>query len=83
MKTENDPTVEDKRAEAEARFKRIATKRVNAAVKQMRLIGNCSGPGYFYTPAQLDTIRNALQQGLDDALARFDREKKKDLTVEL
>lgn len=83
MKTENDPTAEDKRSAAEARFKRIATKRVNAAVKQMRLIGNCSGAGYYYTPAQIDTIRNALQQGLNDAMARFDREKKKDLEVEL
>ena len=67
----------------EARFKRLGTKRIRAAVKRIQLVGNLSGPGYYYTPAQVDTLRKALQDGVDSAMARFDRQKKEELDIEL
>lgn len=50
----------------EQRFKRVASRRLNAALKQMRLLRNCSVHSYYeYTPEQVTTIVTALQQEVE------------------
>ena len=66
-----------------ARFKRIAERRVKAAVKMIRLVGNCSGAGYYYTPGQADALRTILQRAVDTSMDRFHKEKMEELTIDL
>lgn len=47
------------------KFSRIATKRFHNAIHHMRLIQNCAGAGYAYTPEQVTTIVTALQKEVD------------------
>lgn len=54
------------------KFKRLATPRVTAAIKTIRLIGNCAGPGYESTPEQITTIRGLLNDAVTDTLKRFE-----------
>ena len=54
------------------KFKNLAQKRVNRALKQLSLIGNLSNRGsYDYTPEQVDQIFSALQTELVSTKARF------------
>lgn len=43
------------------RFKRIVEPRVRKALKTIRLIGNCSGSAYEYTPADVGVILASLR----------------------
>lgn len=54
-----------------AKFSRLATARINTAVKKISLIANLSGPGYEYTPDQIDKLREVLQKTVDNTMARF------------
>lgn len=65
------------------RFKQLGNKRLRAALKQLRLIGNLSGSGYEYTEEQVSKIRTSLQEALNAAMARFDKKKKPEEQVEL
>lgn len=54
------------------KFVRLANKRVNSALKQMKLIANLSNKSnYDYTEADVEQIFKALQAGLGDAKKRF------------
>ena len=55
-----------------AKFTRLATARVNKAVKTVSLIGNLAGPGYEFTSTDLDTIRNALDAARAAVIQRFE-----------
>jgi len=45
-----------------ARFKRVATKRINNALHDMRLLSNCANlASYEYTPEQVTTIVTHLE----------------------
>ncbi len=66
--------------DAADRFKQIGQKRLKAAVKMIGLIGNLSGAGYEFTDEQVEKIRSTLQEATDNAMARFDKERKKTLT---
>lgn len=60
----------------EAKFARLATKRVNAALVKIRLIGNLSGPGYVHTPEQITAINAALSSAVTAAMQAFSRTAK-------
>ena len=59
-------------------FKRLANKRVNNALKYIRLVGNLSNTSnYYYTTADVNKIFHALQGSLDECKKLFDNKNKK------
>jgi hypothetical protein len=59
------------------RFVRLATNRVNAAIKTFQLIGNLSNRGaYHYSDKEVSKIFKTLQKELDAAKARFAEDHK-------
>lgn len=58
--------------EKRAKFVGLANKRVNRAIKDLRLIGNLSNrSAYTYTDDDVRKIVRALQRELDSVKARF------------
>lgn len=57
------------------RFKRLASKHVNATMKQIELIGNLSSGSYEYSEEQVNKIFDTLQESLDSAKAMFSKTK--------
>jgi hypothetical protein len=58
-------------------FKRLATKRVNKAINQLRLIGNLSNrSNYAYDKREVDKIFGALKTEIAEAQKRFAEAKK-------
>jgi len=56
---------------------RLATKRVNSAIKVIRLIGNLSNKSnYDYTDEDVEKIFHALQEELNACKKRFDMASK-------
>ena len=56
------------------KFVELAEKRVNRAIKDLRLVGNLSNKSnYSYTDQDVKKIMNALKSALDEMKARFDR----------
>lgn len=54
------------------KFKNLAEKRVNNAIKQIRLVSNLSNKNsYSYEDKQVSRIFSALQTELDTAKAKF------------
>lgn len=54
------------------RFVRLAVKRVNRAIKDMRLVGNLSNRAvYEYTEEDTKKIVKALQKEIDSVKSRF------------
>ena len=57
-------------------FVRLAEKRVNNAIKTLRLIGNLSNrSNYSYSDADVEKIFRSLERELKNARARFERGK--------
>ncbi|HDL00965.1 MAG TPA: hypothetical protein ENH23_01870, partial [candidate division Zixibacteria bacterium] len=55
------------------KFIELAEKRVNRALKAIKLIGNLSNrSNYSYSNTDTDKIHKALKKGLDEMKARFD-----------
>jgi len=65
----------------EAKFKRLAEKRVNVALQKIRLLGNLASPSYSYSPEQVEKIIVALTASIAEAEEKFqkvlDRNRKK------
>lgn len=59
------------------RFKRLASKRVQNAVKKIELIGNLASPGYEYSEEDVEKIMNALQETIDQVKDAFSKRKPK------
>lgn len=57
------------------KFSRLASARINTARKKISLLANLSGPGYEYTPEQVDKLAATLKQTCDDTMARFVKTK--------
>ncbi len=57
------------------KFKRLASKRTNNAIKQIENIGKLSTSAYEYTLEQVERIFGALQDTLDTAKAKFNKTK--------
>ena len=49
----------------EQRFQRLATKRTQAALQKIRLLGNLTSSSYAYTPDQASKIIGALRAAVD------------------
>tara|TARA_Y100000591_G_C21343417_1_gene455924 strand:+ start:249 stop:470 length:222 start_codon:yes stop_codon:yes gene_type:complete len=64
--------------ERESKFKKLAEKRVNSAIKQLKLVGNLSNKSnYTYTDEQAKKIINALSLELNELKMRFKINQKK------
>lgn len=65
----------------QAKFKRLAERRVNVALDKIRLIGNLSSPQYGFMPEQVDKIIIALQEAISEVESKFrkplDRKKQR------
>ena len=57
----------------EQRFQRLATKRTQAALQKIRLLGNLTSSSYGYTPEQAAKITSALRAAVDTVEAKFNR----------
>ena len=61
----------------EERFKRIATKRANEVLNQLRLLGNCSNKGvYKYTDIQVSHIFRTIEDELKRIKILFKNNKR-------
>ncbi len=65
------------------RFKRLASKRVQNAIKKIELIGNLASPGYEYSEEDVEKIITAVQQTLDQVKDSFLKRKPKVQSFEL
>lgn len=57
----------------EQRFKRLADKRVNAALIKIRLIGNLASSNYECTAEQVKKLTDALHNAVNDVDKLFQR----------
>ncbi len=57
----------------EQRFQRLATKRTQAALQKIKLLGNLTSSSYGYTPEQAAKILGALRAAVDAVEAKFNR----------
>lgn len=57
----------------EQRFQRLATKRTQAALQKIRLLGNLTSSSYGYTPEQAAKIIGALREAVGTVEAKFSR----------
>ena len=55
------------------RFQRLATKRTQAALQKIRLLGNLTSSSYAYTPEQAAQILGALRAAVDTVEAKFNK----------
>lgn len=58
------------------KFERLGEARMNRALNSIRLIGNLSTYNYDWTAADVDRIRMAVIETLEDTLAKFERRDK-------
>lgn len=59
----------------EERFIRVATPRVNKAIKFIKMLGFCSGSSYSYMPEQVNKMCKAIQSALDATYKKLSEEK--------
>jgi len=57
----------------EQRFQRLATKRTQAALQKIRLLGNLTSSSYAYTPEQAAKVIGALRAAVEAVEAKFNR----------
>ena len=57
----------------EQRFQRLATKRTQAALQKIRLLGNLTSSSYGYTPEQAAKVIGALRAAVGAVEAKFNR----------
>ena len=60
----------------EQKFKRLATARVNNALKKIKLIGNLAAPSYRYTEEEIAKIIQGLKFAVEEVEAKFGKGKK-------
>lgn len=61
----------------EERFKRLATLRVNNALKKIKLIGNLAGPAYRYSDEEVTKIIQGLKFAVEEVEEKFKKGRKK------
>ena len=67
---------------SEERFKRIASKRTNRLLNELRLLGNCSNKGtYSYDDKQVSQIFSAIEQETKRIKALFSNHRKKKIAL--
>ncbi len=66
----------------EARFKRVAERRVRAILRDLRILGNCGNRGnYLYTEGDFRKIFSEIDHALKDAKAKFHLPKNKEFKL--
>ena len=61
----------DKETKSE-RFRRVAEKRTNAIIRNIRILGNCSNrSSYEYSKEEVDKIFNAIMSALKEVKNKF------------
>lgn len=66
----------------EARFKRVAEKRVRAVLRDLRILGNCGNRGnYFYTETDFRKIFSEIDQALKKTKGKFHLPKEKEFKL--
>ena len=68
---------ESKSESKEDKFRRLAGMRVNNALQKIRIIGNLAGPGYSYTPEQIEKIIVALNGAIAEVEEKFQKKIEK------
>jgi hypothetical protein len=64
------------------RFKRVAARRTRAALRDLRLLGNCgSRSNYSYAPEQVNKIFYEIDQAVKTTKAKFHMPKKKEFEL--
>ena len=54
------------------RFKRVASKRIQRVLRELKLFGNCGDRhNYDYTNEEVEKLFNAIDQALDAARSRY------------
>ena len=67
----------------EQKFKRLATARVNNALKKIKLIGNLAAPAYRYGEEEVTKIIQNLKFAVEEVEAKFKKGKKKENSFQL
>lgn len=67
----------------EQKFKRLATARVNNALKKIKLIGNLAAPAYKYTEEEIAKIIQSLKFAVEEVEAKFAKGKKRESGFQL
>lgn len=57
----------------EQKFARLATKRTQAALGKIKLIGNLAASSYRYTPEQASRVIASLRQAVDEVEAKLNK----------
>ena len=66
----------------EQRFKRIAEKRTDRALNDIRILGNCSNKStYAYTEEEVNKIFRTIEEELKHAKAKFKISRSKKFTL--
>ena len=66
----------------EARFKRVAERRVRAILRDLRILGNCGNKGnYSYTESDYRKIFSEIDNALKEARAKFHLPKDKEFKL--
>ena len=66
----------------EARFKRVAERRVRVILRDLRVLGNCGNRGnYSYTEGDFRKIFSEIDQALKEAKAKFHLPKEKEFEL--
>lgn len=61
-----------------SRFKRIATKRTNKVLEQLRILGNLSNKSYYnYSEAEVNKMFKAIESQLRTVKTRFKPRRRK------
>ena len=60
------------------RFKRIASSRLNKAIKAISLLENCAGYGYEYTDEQVTKMISHLNNAVEKVNKAYNKQKAKD-----
>lgn len=55
------------------RFLRIAGHRMTAVLREIRLVGNCAGPGYEYTQDDVARMSGVIHEAVDQAFSRYEK----------
>jgi len=66
----------------EERFKRVAEKRVNRVLENLRLLSNCSNKSmYGWSDDQLKKIWNAIDKAVRDCKQSYENKNKKEFRL--
>ena len=67
---------------SEARFKRLASKRTNAVLEKIRVLGNCANRGiYSYSENDVNKMFGVIEKELKETNAKFQPKRSKSFSL--